>query len=645
MKPKPITTTKRMIRWLSLAAILGAATSFLAATFMATREAQPLTAGTDRHAWQSPLLDIDGHVHVPFDSPDCKAVVFVFMKTQCPVSNRSIPALNAIVAEFPSEQFPILSVNVDANVTREAIVSHRDEFAMHFPVLLSDSKRLRRELQPTHSPQAVVVTMTGDVVYSGAIDNRHVAPAKGSRTTSHFFLRDALQAVAAGKPVAVARTQPIGCQLEPLRPMQIDTEITYARDIAPIIQVHCVACHHDGDVAPFPLDTHEAVRRHASQIREVVADGSMPPWKPVGDHQRFRDDLRLTTDQVRLIKTWIDNGQPFGSKADLPAPREFSDGWRLGPPDLVLEMSGAFTVQADGNDIYRYFVLPIELSSSRLIAAVDFKPGNPQVVHHAGFWFDRTGMARENDRKQPGPGYTSFGGPAIPGWIGLGNWTPGTTPQRLPSGTGRLVPAGSDLVLQIHYHPSGRAESDQSKVGLYFADEDAKRQVAEIAVGDMTLDIPPGATQHEHKAEYTLPVESLLLDVYPHMHLLGRKISATAHLPNGEARELIRVEDWDYAWQPRYGYLRPVRLPAGTRIELVCEYDNSADNPYQPTTPPQRVYWGEGANDEMGLVYFQVLPAQDTDFDRLTSDNMRYYSRTLESLWRLIHQRRANSHR
>lgn len=633
-----MTVTKTRIRWITAGVLLATGVA-LATSAVLMRHGDKTGVGTDRPAWQMPLLDVDGQVHIPFEDDQCRAIAFVFMKTQCPISNRIIPDLKRLAREFSSHGIRLFSVNSDVEITGREVAAHRDKFTIEIPVLLTSASQLRRELNPTHSPQAVVISLHGDVLYSGAIDDRHIAPAKASRPAAAFWLRDAFKAIAMHQPVAVPRTDPVGCVLEPLESTSADTQITYAQHIAPILQVHCVGCHHAGDVAPFPLTTFAEVKRHAEQIDAVISNGSMPPWKPVGQHSQFRDDLRLTSTQIQRIQTWVKQGKPFGDEADLPAPRKFPSGWRLGAPDVVLEMPETFTVPADGDDIYRYFVLPLELDSPRLIAAVEFQPGNPQVVHHAGFWFDRTGMAREHDRKQPGPGYTSFGGPGIPGWIGLGNWTPGTTPQRLPAGSGRRVPVGSDLVLQIHYHPTGRVEWDRSRVGLYFAEPTARRQVAEIAIGDMTLDIPPNAEHHEHKAEYTLPVDTFLLDVYPHMHLLGRQIKATAHLPSGKQQELIRIEDWDYAWQPRYSYLRPQRLPAGTRIELLCIYDNSTDNPYQPSSNPQRVFWGEGATDEMGLIYFQVLPVQDADFERLASDNSAYYDRTLADFWRLFRQR------
>jgi len=634
------TTTRA--RRLKVVAALAICLITTGAAALLTRAVREMSADSSSLPWNLPLVDVDGAVHHPGET-GCRALAFVFVTTRCPISNRAIPELNRLAREFASRGIELYGVHVDRSVTRKAAAAHRDEFDVQFPVLLDEAGLILQRLQPTHTPQAIVVDPQGTVLYSGAIDDRHVSPARGSRPVENAWLREALADIADGRRVSVPHTTPIGCCVEPPKPAEQPAAVTYTRHIAPIFQAHCIVCHREGDVGPFPLDTYAEVVRHAEQIRTVVADRTMPPWKPAAGSPHFRDDLRLSPQQIALVDAWTAAGKVEGDPDDLPPPRCFPQGWRLGPPDLVLELPEAFAVPADGPDIYQYFVLPTGLTTDRLVQAVDFQPGNAQVVHHAGFWFDQSGDAREHDEATPAPGYTNFGGPGLAQWIGLGNWTPGTTPQRLPPLTGRLVPAGSDLVLQVHYHPSGKAESDKPRVGLYFAPPEACELVGEIAIGDMKLKIPAGQKGHVHRASYELPVDTRLLDVYPHMHLLGKEIRATAHLPDGSHRDLIHVTNWDYAWQPRYAFCQPLELPRGTRIDLECVYDNSADNPFASNTKPRNVYWGEGSDDEMGLVYFQVLPANPQDFDRLTSDNLSYYKRTLRDFWRAYQARMANA--
>lgn len=585
-----------------------------------------------------PLIDLAGQEHA-WDRTATQARVFVFISAECPISNRILPEVNRLWQEFQSQGLAFFLVHADAHISRRVARQHADEYAIGPPVVLDRSGRLVMALKPTHTPQAIVVSTQGELLYSGAIDDRHPAPARASRPVSRRWLHEAVQAVVQQQPLETPRTEPVGCLIETDGDTTTEGAITFAYHIAPLIQQHCSVCHRAGEVGPFPLETYEDVARRAEQIRLVVHERTMPPWKPVSPSPDFRDDLRLSERDMALLDSWLAAGKPLGDPAELPPSVQRPVGWRLGPPDLILEMPDEYVVPADGPDIYRYFVLPTELREDRLVRAVEFQPGNRRVVHHAGFWFDRTGGARARDQQDPDPGYSSFGGPGIPGWIGLGNWTPGTTPQALPHGTGRPLPAGADLVLQVHYHPTGKTERDRSRVGLYFAEPTADRLVAEIAVGDMTLAIPAGARAHTHHASYTLPTDVRLLDVYPHMHTLGRRLAAVATLPDGSRQSLIHIDDWNYAWQPRYAFRQPHVLPRGTRIDLECVYDNSRDNPYRLDEEPQTVYWGEAANEEMGLVYFQVLPVSPQDYGPLTAHNMHYYQQTLQSFWRLHQQR------
>ncbi len=585
-----------------------------------------------------PLIDLAGNEHVGGRS-ETLARVFVFISEQCPISNRVLPEVNRLWAEYASRGLAFFLVHADPDIPRSVARQHAQEYHIGPPVVLDRTGRIVAALQPTHTPQAIVVSAVGEVLYSGAIDDRHPAPARASRPVTRRWLHEAVQAVEQQRPLEISRTEPVGCLIEASEDVNTEGTITFASHIAPLMQQHCSVCHREGEVGPFPLETYEDVARRAEQIRLVVHERTMPPWKPVSPAPAFRDDLRLSDRDMALLESWIAAGKPPGDSAELPPPVQRPAGWRLGPPDLILEMPDEYTIPADGPDIYRYFVLPTALREDRLVRAVEFQPGNRRVVHHAGFWFDRTGGARVRDQLDPEPGYSSFGGPGIPGWIGLGNWTPGTTPQTLPSGTGRPLPAGADLVLQVHYHPTGKPERDRSRVGLYFAEPASDQLVAEIAVGDMTLELPAGARAHSHHASYTLPTDVRLLDVYPHMHTLGRRLSAVATLPDGSRQSLMHIDDWNYAWQPRYAFRHSPLLPRGTRIDLECVYDNSRDNPYRLDTEPQTVYWGEAAHEEMGLVYFQVLPVAPQDYGPLTAHNMQYYQQTLRDFWRLHQQR------
>lgn len=377
---------------------------------------------------------------------------------------------------------------------------------------------------------------------------------------------------------------------------------TFTKDVAPLLWKHCASCHRPGEVGPFSLLSYEDAAKRAEFLVQITADRRMPPWKAEPDFGRFHDEQRLTADEIALLRRWAEAGAPEGNPSDLPPAPKFTDGWQLGEPDMVLEMAEDFAVPADGRDIYQCFVIPIPIDSNRTVSAIEFRPGNRRIVHHAILYLDSNGAARERDEREPGYGYRSFGGPGVLPTGGLGGWAPGAQPRFLPDGVGKFLRKGSDLVLQVHYHPSGKPETDRSKVGVYFTKKPAQTIVGGIAVSNRPQ-IPAGDKNYRLTARSEpLPVDVNLLAVAPHMHLLGRSMKAQAVLPDGKAVPLVWIKDWDFNWQMAYGFLQPVRIPKGAHIEVESIYDNSADNPFNPNSPPKDVRWGEQTTDEMCLL-------------------------------------------
>ena len=276
---------------------------------------------------------------------------------------------------------------------------------------------------------------------------------------------------------------------------------TYNKDIAPILWKNCAGCHRPGEIGPFSLLTYKDAAKRSSFLEEITASRKMPPWKPEPGFGSFHDERRLTDKEIRLIADWVDAGAPEGDVKDLQPKPSFVEGWQLGKPDLVLKASEPVSVPASGRDMYRCLVIPIPIDSDRTVAAVEFRPGNRRVVHHALLYLDSKGAARKMDEADPGPGYASFGGPGILPTGGLGGWAPGSMPRFLPDGVGKFLRKGSDLVLQIHYHPDGKPETDQSVVGVYFTPKPARRIVGGIAVRTRNLDIPPGEKHYQVYAQ------------------------------------------------------------------------------------------------------------------------------------------------
>jgi mono/diheme cytochrome c family protein len=398
---------------------------------------------------------------------------------------------------------------------------------------------------------------------------------------------------------------------------------TYSKHVAPILWKNCAGCHRPGEVGPFSLLTYEDAAKRADFLVEVTGDRRMPPWKAEPNFGNFHDSRTLSEADLATLKQWAAAGAPEGDKADLPAPPKFVDGWQNGEPDLVLEMPEEFEVPADGPDIYQCFVLPIPTTEHRTVAVAEFRPGNRSVVHHAIMFLDGNGAARAKDAASPDEqGYRSFGGPGILPTGGLGSWAPGSNPRKLPKGMGKFLRHGSDMVLQIHYHPNGKPQRDRSKVGIYFTKEPATTLVGGLALMNTKIAIPPG----EKNYKVTAKSEPMAADVYllglgPHMHLLGRQMKITADTPKGETIPLIWIKDWDFNWQLGYGYSAPVKLPQGSVIHIEATYDNSEDNPHNPSSPPKLVTWGEETTDEMCICSFLLFT--DTRADLLKIANMK----------------------
>lgn len=378
---------------------------------------------------------------------------------------------------------------------------------------------------------------------------------------------------------------------------------TFAKDIAPIIYSKCAPCHHTGEVAPFTLTSYEDARAKAPTLALAARQKYMPPWQAVS-HGEFVNERTLTAAQIETLNAWAKAGAPRGDMSAAPKPPVYNPGWSMGEPDFVGKPVTSYTVGSEGVDEYRCFVIRTNFPEGRFVTGVELHPGNRNVVHHVLVYLDTSGVARKRDGKDGKPGYASFGGPGFAPAGSLGGWAPGLQFQKLPTGTGLWLPKGADIVLQVHYHKDGKQELDQTQVGLQFADAPIDKRVRWESVDNELITIQPGDSHCEIKSDLVLPAAVTLLDVIPHMHLLGHDMTVTATLPNGSKRELIHVEPYDFNWQTRYTYKQPVHLPKGTKLDLVAHYDNSSANPHNPNNPPKKVIFGEQTTNEMCFAFF-----------------------------------------
>jgi len=382
---------------------------------------------------------------------------------------------------------------------------------------------------------------------------------------------------------------------------------TFNQDIAPIVYQNCATCHRPGEVAPFSLLTYQDVAKRARLIAQVTEKRYMPPWKPEPGYGEFEHERRLTDQQIALFRDWAAAGAPEGPGPMPPAPL-FANGWQGGEPNSVLKFAEPFAIPADGPDKFQCFVLHTNFDKTVYVGGAEFRPGNPRVVHHALVFIDTNRQARQQAGSDS---YPCFGGARVAGGGLILGYAPGATPLPVEPGISRELPKGADIVVQVHYHPSGKPEADQSSLGLRLTGPPTKG-VAMMIVLNRNIYIPPGESNYVVKASMTMPQDGELWAITPHAHYLGKDMKVNARFPDGTVKPLIWIKNWDFNWQGQYRYKNPILLPKNTKIELEYSYDNSENNPQNPSHPPVAVRWGEQTTDEMALAFLGiVLPSPD----------------------------------
>jgi len=399
---------------------------------------------------------------------------------------------------------------------------------------------------------------------------------------------------------------------------------TFAEQIAPIIFQNCSSCHRPGEVGPFPLLAYEDVQKRAKMIDRVVSRRIMPPWHPVEGHGEFADELALSAKEIDTIHAWVEAGAPEGDEKKTPPLPRFVEGWQLGEPDVVVKMPKGFAVPAGGPDIYRNFVIPLGFKEDRWLTAIEVRPSARSVLHHVLFFLDETGEARRIDGEDGRPGFRRMVGGGENQLLGadtagLGGWAVGGMPRHLPMGLARRVPKGADFVLQSHFHPTGKAETEQTVLGLHFADKPSARTMVNLQLPPLFgvsagLDIPAGEEDFKLRDSFELPVDAEGVVIGGHAHLICTQMQLWITRPKSQERESVFwIDRWDFDWQNQYQYLAPLELPAGTKVDVELTYDNSSNNKNNPYDPPQRIRWGEESTDEMGSVSLLAVPRRESD--------------------------------
>ena len=396
-------------------------------------------------------------------------------------------------------------------------------------------------------------------------------------------------------------------------------QLTFNRDIAPILHRNCAPCHRPGQPAPFTLSNYADARKHANDIVSVTQKRYMPPWLPERGYGEFVGERRLSAEEMGMIQQWVREGAIEGDPANLPPAPQWTEGWRLGDPDLVLTLPEPYLLDAEGNDVYRNFVVPIPVDSARYVRAFEFHPGN-RSVHHVRLLLDNTQQCRRLEAQEQKPGFAGMNVPARfpPGH--MLTWTPGRVPSAEPDGLAWALETNTDLVVQLHLQRTGKPELLRPTIGFYFTGQPPAKNPFLLGVVCQSIDIPPGAKAYTIERSFELPASVTTLAVLPHAHYLAKELRAFATLPDGTRKWLIFIPHWDFNWQEEYRCADPVFLPKGSTVTMRYSYDNSADNPRNPHRPPRRVTFGPQSIDEMGELWLQVLAENTNDLALLARD-------------------------
>jgi peroxiredoxin len=566
-----------------------------------------------------------------YDFKDKKATVVVFLSFECPNSTGYSPVLADMAKRYTEQGVAFVGICCTEGETAESVAKHAEEFKLGFPVYHDSQAAAVAAFKAETTPEAFLLDHNFVLRYRGRIDDGYAARLKKNLQIKNHDLKNALDEVLAGKPVSRPVTQAVGCAIGTDRSglakkSKPGRSVTYYRDVAPILQSRCQECHRPGQVGPFSLTTYKQALTWAQDIKEYTSSRQMPPWK-ITEGIAFHNERRLSDQEIATLAAWVEGGTPEGDPKDAPLPRKFVEGWRLGQPDLVLSTSEDFVLGPGGRDLFRVFVLPTSLTEDKFVVAFEVKPGNPRVVHHTLNFIDAAGQARQLERKarekeknqieknsddkskpqsdyDRGPGYSVGMGVGFLPQGGMGGWAPGQLPQQLPEGYGFRLPKGSDVVVQVHYHRNGRVERDRLQIGLYFAKKtDGMKGYKTGVLAGRLLAIPPGDANFKVTGSTSVSQDCVLHSIMPHMHLLGRQIKVTMKPTDGPKSTLLQIDAWDYNWQETYFLKEPLKLRAGTVLEVQAVYDNSDANPNNPYSPPRLVTLGEQTTNEMCFVF------------------------------------------
>ena len=543
------------------------------------------------HAVGFKLQDYRGGWHNLEDVPASKLVVIAFLRADCPLAGLYGPKLAELARNYEKKEVAFFGVDANRLDAPSALARFAREQDLPFPLLKDLGNELAGRLEVERSPEVFVLDHDRVVRYRGRVDDQFSFGVHRPAPTKRD-LAAALDDLLAGRAVATPRTEAVGCKISRAGKTDENAAVNYSKHVARILRDRCVACHREGEIAPFSLASYKEAAGWAEMIDEVVQGGRMPPWHASPEYGKFSNDCRLTDEEKRTIATWVAAGAPEGDPKDLPEPAHYVEGWRIPAPNLVISLPKTVEIPAEGTMPYQNFSIDPKLNEDVWVRASQVRPGNPSVVHHLVVFVIPPG-SRESE------GRIDF----------LAAYAPGMPPRVLPDGLAKLVPAGSKLMFQVHYTPRGTPQTDRSEIGLVFADpKTIRKEMTAIATINMDLRIPAGAADYAATAEHRFDQDTILYSLLPHMHLRGKAFRFEAVFADGRREVLLDVPRYEFEWQNVYVLSEPRLMPEGSVLRCLARYDNSAANLSNPD-PTKTVRWGEQTKDEMLVGYVEVARA------------------------------------
>lgn len=556
-----------------------------------------LACGTEAlHAEEVPnfaLLDEQGRSH-ELHRAEGRAVVLFFTGVGCPVARKSAAKLVALKQQF-KDDVTVWLVDSELAVDPATVGKEAAELGLtDLPVLLDSKQALARSFGVERTAETIVLdTKTWSIAYRGALDDQLSEGAeKPAPTTRYAEL--AVAALLKGEAIPYAKTAAKGCLLTFGESSRTDEPVDYARQVAPILQQHCVMCHRNGDIGPFAFSSYPAAKRKARMIEEVILTQRMPPWHADPHFGKFANAAELNATETQTLLRWIQQGAPPSADGTDPLVQSVPEApeWPLGKPDYIVKLPQPEQIPATGVLSYRHIKVPSPVPEDAWLAATVIKPGNRKVLHHAIVFATFAGSGKD------------FGGPGVK----IAGWAPGRMPGRLPEGTGIFLGHGAELDIELHYTTNGSPQTDDTEIGLYLLPEKPRFAYKTGMALKLDFSIPPNESEASTSATFTFAKDAIIYSLTPHMHMRGSWMKYEAQYPDGRTETLLSVPRFDFNWQTSYRLAQPLHVSKGTKIVCRGAFDNSARNPSNPD-PAKTVRWGAQSWDEMFIGYIGYVEA------------------------------------